>query len=332
MDVFCLITLFIVASIFIGGRYNGGADFIAYTKHYYHDNSEIMNFELGFEYLFYLIRDLGFSFNHASLIIFVVNIGFFVFAIKELKYKTLSLFIFILYFFIPLTAVIRQGLSIPFMALAIINVRNSHKYFFYTIVAAFFHISSLIMIPLFFVRRIKLSRAMFAISISVCFVIGYTNPIEIIISSLSGLNSHYVTRIMIYSTDYTDPMSLTAQLYRLAALGVLFFIWNEIQEDDELHFSGNIYLCVFLLTLLFKDNGVLINRISFSTNISFLYIMLNYWVVVKCESKKIILFLFILMYFPVNYFKFVSTETRFTDKAYLPYQNFIFNDANKYEY
>lgn len=327
LDNICYVLILFFSILFIGGRYHVGADFIEYENIFKYSND--IRFDSGFLFLFKFFKSLGLSYAYASLLFYISTITLFSLAIKGFKYKTISVLFFILFLFVPLTSTIRQGLSIPFFILAINNLLNAKKYIIYSLVGVTFHSSAFILIPLYLLRKVSLGRNSVITLIIVSFFIGYLNVINYFLMLLSYIpfTGASLTKVLTYSTRYTEPMSLIAQVYRLGAIFILFVFWNPISKDERLKFCKNVYIFVFALSLIFKDNGVLINRISFSTNIVLVYIASHYYMLTGSAVKKYLLLMFFCMYFTINYFKFISTDLRHGyQKAYLPYENFILSD------
>ncbi|WP_432766813.1 EpsG family protein [Providencia alcalifaciens] len=327
-DYTCYIVSTFIAIFFIGGRLNVGADFIEYQHIYNYE--EKINFDFLFEFFFKLFRWLGLSYPEASLSFFMLTLLFFHLAIKDNSCKTLSLFFFILYSIVSLTSTIRQGLSLPFYLLAFNYILNLRKYYFYSFIGTLFHVSSFIMLLIYPLKKIKISRPNFLFVILFSFLVGYFDLINVLIWFIDNtitFNNYHANKILTYSTRYNEPMSLISQLYRLGGVLFLFIFNNSLCKREDLNFCKNIYLMTFLFTLIFKDNGVLINRLSFSTNVSLLYIAFNYDYISKKKITKEIILLFFITYFSVNYFKFILTDLRYgIESAYLPYRNFIFDN------
>ncbi|HIF9371758.1 TPA: EpsG family protein [Photobacterium damselae] len=331
VDLILCFLLSVLSIIFIGGRYNVGADFPEYQNIFYYVND--LRFEWGFSFLFSIFRDVGLSYSEASLGFYFFTLSIYLIAIRNMDNKTLLVSYFILFCFIPLTATIRQGMSLPFIVLAVINIENRNRYFLYTSIGVLFHASCGIMFILYFLKNINISRTKAVIIIIIAFAIGYLSLINYIITLINLLpfSNSTLTKILTYSTRYNDPMSISSQAYRVGALLLLFAVWNDTRNYKDINFCKNIYLFVFLLSLIFKDNGVLINRISFSTNVVLIYLVVKIYSINELKVNKLAFILLCSIYFSINYFKFTYLDLRYGyEKAYLPYQNFILNDAYEY--
>ncbi|MGB5116735.1 MAG: EpsG family protein [Providencia rettgeri] len=326
LDNTCYIISSFVAMIFIGGRFNVGADFTEYD--YIYNNVEKINFDFAFEFFFQLFRGIGFSYGLASFSFFLITLILLSISINSYKYKTITLFFFILYFIIPITSTIRQGLSLPFYLLAINHLFSFKKYMFFSITGALFHISNLIMVPFYFLKNLKLNKKKIISLLLFSFLLGQYEIINLVISTFEyflSFGSSSANKILTYSTRYNEPMSYISQLYRTGGILFIFIFCLDLNKNEKLNFCQNIYFITFCLTLVFKDNGVLINRLSFSTNISLLYIAANFNIINKNKMVKNLILAFFLSYFSVNYFKFISTDLRYNvESAYLPYRNFFF--------
>ncbi|KGR34550.1 hypothetical protein OA39_02920 [Vibrio campbellii] len=331
LDLYFYFFVSCVSVFFIGARFEVGADYTEYSSLFY--SSATTRFEPFFNVTFELFRELGFTYNSLSLCYFLITILLLTYAIKDFEYKTLFLVSFILFLFVPITSTIRQGLSLPFYILAIVNYNSFKKYSIFTILGAFFHASTLVLIPLYLLSKFKISKFNFILLVFISIFIGFLNPINILISLMQMISSDFLiaNKLLTYSTRYSDPMSLSAQLYRVGFVVVLLYIWNVIENDRVATFSKNIYIFIFLLTFVFKDNGVLVNRLAFSTNITILCILSRYLILENISLKKTFVSLFLIVYFSVNYYKFIYTDMRHSvEKAYLPYKNgLIINEFKK---
>lgn len=199
---------------------------------------------------------------------------------------------------------------------------------FFSVTGSLFHISNLIMAPFYFLKNLKLNKTKITILLIISFLLGQYEIINLVISMseyLLSFGSSSANKILTYSTRYSDPMSYISQLYRIGGILFILIFCLELNKNEKLNLCQNIYLITFCLTLIFKDNGILINRLSFSTNISLLYIASNFNIISKNNIIKNLIFIFFLSYFSVNYFKFIATVLRYNiESAYLPYRNFFF--------
>ncbi|WP_341659289.1 EpsG family protein [Vibrio sp.] len=330
IDYYLYFFVLCISVLFIGLRYEVGADYTEYSSLFY--SADSTRFEPLSNIIFELFRYFGFTYNSLSLFLFVITVFLFTLSIKGLQYKTLLLVSFIFFLFVPLTSTIRQGLSLPFFILAIINHDSIKKYILFSLLGSLFHASALILLPLYFVKKIRMTKALFLILLCFSLILGYLNPIGIIIDLAKSLASDflYFNKLLTYSTKYDEPMSISAQVYRLGFIVILLIIWDELDSSVSACFAKNIYLVMFMLTLIFKDNGVLINRLTFSTNITVIYILSCYLTIEASIKKKALIATSLVLYFSFNYYKFVYTDLRHSvEKAYIPYKNGLFLDENK---
>ena len=329
LDEYFSFVLIIISCLFIGGRLEVGADYTEYRDVFYSYSDT--RFEPLFNMIFNLARGSILSYNTFSFFLYFLSISIFYIAIKNEKGKVLLLSGFILFMFVPLTSTIRQGLSLPFLALAIYNNQSPKRYFIYCLLGSFFHASALILLPLYVICGKYISIYRMAIFILISLIIGYLQPITIVIKFLETFSivSGVGNKILTYSTRYNEPMSMIAQLYRVGFILLLLPIWNVISQDRISNFSKNIYIYMFLLTLIFKDNGVLVNRLTFSTNISCVLILGRLLYLNFSETKKYFIFVILFLYFSFSYYKFIYTDLRHSvEKAYLPYENGLFIDVS----
>lgn len=319
-----LLFSFFISILFIGLRVNVGADFTEYTRIY--AQSGVTNFELGFDLIFNFFKELDFEYTSVSLVIFIITAIFFIFAIKKQKYKTLIYFCFLLFMFVPITSTIRQGLVIPFFTICLLNTERAKVYFLSVLAGCFFHYSILFMLFFFFIRHVKQSYQRTFLVLLIFAVLSAFNVVNYMILLLQYIPNlgTISSKILMYTQRYKVEFSLTSFSFKLAGLLFLSLFMNYIKDDKKLLCCYNLYFITLCLFILFKDNSVLTNRLTYATNISlvvFFSVLLPY---IKNFHQKAIITTLFVMYFTFSYFKFVATDLRHSvEPAYLPYQTLL---------
>ncbi|MEI6139016.1 MAG: EpsG family protein [Mariniphaga sp.] len=157
--------------IFLALRYNFGNDYNAYldgfveiTKYDTFSFDEIYgNFELGWIILCKLFRPLGFFAFVATLALFNCIVYYKLiekFVPQEYYWLAVFLYIFSPDFMLIHSSAMRQSFTIALFIVALNYLNGLHvhafRYFVIVIFASFFHTSSLILIPVYFINKVDL--------------------------------------------------------------------------------------------------------------------------------------------------------------------------------
>lgn len=241
--------LFLLVTFFSIRDYSVGTDTIVYTdkfrnslsSHYYEFDPEI---ELGYQFLEYILLNVTDNYFWLFFISSLFVISIYLFIIKRFSNNyILSVFIYItLGSYTFLFNGLRQGLAIAvcFLALPYLINGNKLKYFFLIIFASLFHISALIMLPIYFLvhMRFKLEYKMLVTFLSSFLISG------ILISYLAEQNPRYegYAQVSESSGGY-----IILSFYTV--LGILLY-WLGRKERFLSH-NYKIFEQVYLLGLLF---------------------------------------------------------------------------------
>lgn len=240
-------------------NYTVGTDSITYTEayrleynpYYYGFNP---NIEYGYQFIDYLI--LNFFSNYFWLFLFfsIAIVCLYMVTIKKIsKYYLTSVFIFITFgFYTFFFNGLRQGvaMAIFFFGLPYLIEKRIISYFLVVFIASMFHVSALVMLPVYFLVNTK-----FRIEYKVlaCFIVSILAS-QILISYLAQGNIRY--------EHYTQEAEkaggyITLLFYSLIGL-LIYFSGRKIRHED-IRFSKfeQIFLCglalVFPISLLGTD-------------------------------------------------------------------------------
>lgn len=196
--------------IVAGLRYNTGRDYLNYYQIYDWIKDGGERFEIGFYYLFKILGDFGFSYQFTLFLIstFVILVIYFsIIRPIPLRYRYVSLFFFLIiyenYFNIAANSLLRQSLAIVFFLVSIRYIvhKNFIKYLLVIIIGSLFHLSILLLIPFYFIKKINIKMMYFIVFLIPFF---YTFPsllsemlryslVNIGLSDFANLN--YITMI-----------------------------------------------------------------------------------------------------------------------------------------
>lgn len=268
---FCII-IFVQLTIISGFRESIGFDYNSYRYHFYEISKLSFfdtlkyNFEPGFSFLNKVI--LYFTDNYKILIFICsfITTGFVSYSIyKNSKYPFYSFFLYItLAFYYASFNLIRQGLaiSISILGLKYLKERKFLKYLLIILIAASFHYSALVMIPVYFFVNINLTyKKIIIFFLITSFGYIFFDKILAIALKIFPMYSEYL-----YS-DFLKPLSVKSILIFLFIFIILLFFKKYIIDQDKKNsmYINIAFLC-FLISIFQTKIGVL-DRIPYYLNI-----------------------------------------------------------------
>lgn len=294
---------------------------IGYDYHTYYSLVEDKNMEL-IEFLFspfsaYLAY-IAVYFDSPHLIFILFGIPTFVLILcgisKNSKNYSLSVFIFICLFLINFLSVIRQALAVAlcFYAYRYIVERKLFKYVCFVVIAALFHSSALIVLPFFWLDKIKF-RALFVLSI---LFFGLKSILFNLFLELDLYTSYL-------SEDGVIPQGGSFILYFYILLFVFcILICSRNKPDNVTYFLKIIFLGITFALMFGPHLG---ERISLYF---YIYYVLLIPSILNSEKyayrkyfTKLFYFLFISYFFLLLSFPFIKG----THSFYVPYKTIFWN-------
>lgn len=305
-DFIVLLLLILVAGL----RYNTGTDYAMYNVMYFNpDAQNAEKVEFGYKLLmqgaYNIFQENSYLFFLLCSAITIILI--YIIIKKYSKKPGESLFYFVTLGFYTLSFnMVRQSLAmaITFFALKYLFNRNCIKYILTVLIASCFHMTALIMIPLYWLSNIEIkTKKLFIIMIILCFSGVLFNPIF-----------NYITS--------TIPQYSMYASYEEAEVGIGTYIVNII------------YILLIVITIMFrkklisndKNYKFIINTVTFSTFFIILSLqntlfarMIYYWFMpivlilpeyvrfFKEENRNIIQFVIIacfILFYVLNIYSF----------------------------
>lgn len=314
----------LLATIFCGGLMTGN-DWPTYEYNYDHDVSERM--EIGYYYYAKLWQQLGIPFVFFrfinKVIVFYIYWRFIDF-LRVPFYFTLMIFCgtFALYCFI--NDPFRSLFSFGFFLLAVMAMlkKNNMISFFLLFIASLFHISTLLILPCFFIKRIQW-KSIYIIAFYIIFNISFSsNTLILEVMKLFSWLPFVGDKIVIYLgmvEQNPNLVDVNGEVFTLGAMirhvcFILMIIYRkkilEHQYGEILFLYAFIYLLLFRIGLSFNVLG----RISYFYFIFYISIfsiikenLSNYR---KSYSFSCFILFLLFMY-----------NTLTTSYTYLPYTN-----------
>ncbi|NIE70573.1 EpsG family protein [Pantoea sp. Acro-807] len=157
LSFFFLILTFLCLWIPAAIRFGVGTDYFRYL-------GMVQSVRLGYiatEYGYYIINYIVMYLNISPQWVMAITsflIVFFVFLAIKKEHFFIAIFIFVCLFYLPSMSLIRQAIGVSIIAWGVSEYLKSKKNtcFFAIIIASFFHISMLILLPVYFVSRLGL--------------------------------------------------------------------------------------------------------------------------------------------------------------------------------
>lgn len=343
INIIVLVVLVLVS----GTRLVGGTDFYWYENAYkaiptvgdvIHNTSAITgNFwisgmDIGYLFITAVIKSFGINFHGYCLI----QSAFFCFAM----YKGLSrycnnfsivLLVFLAKIFFYDTFIsMRQSITIAifFLALPLIEQRKLVKYMIISILCITIHGGALIMIPVYFITYIPMTRKIFEIIIAIFAPFAVLNILNVnylgilapLISRVFGLiSSSWSTKVTNYFATEEPGMSL---FYVLEFLLLAFLVYENSEllfKDSKCTFVIRLFLITWMLLTLFGGISVITREKD--------YFILSYGLILcyslRLNTKKyrqIIIFGTIA----ICLFEYLRYLTLFDNGSLLEYSSWLF--------
>jgi len=329
---------FSIIFIFLGLRYNFGNDYQAYLNSFIGINSynridffdETVRLEPGWVFLCRLFKPLGFFiFVIALALINCIIYYHFIKKYVPVKYYWLAVFLYIFNpeFMLVHTSAMRQSVSIGLFIFSLdyLFKKDAIRYFLCVGIAWLFHSSSLILIPVFFLRLLKwkINKAYIPIYISILILLFiFGNFFQLY---LNQFVNNYFLQYEIYHDIGGSGIGTGLGLLYLSIPFTLLLYYESFQKKEiSLLFKISIFSFVFVpLSLML----LIITRIGMfflpSTIIAYPIIQSS----LKKPNSKTIFFVSLIFMTLYNYFQFFQSATYKTHFA--TYQT-VFSAPNWY--
>lgn len=284
-----------------------GIDSLSYLEHLYEstfdsvknyaDVFDIQHTEIGFSFITFVINSLGFKQGLFIFEAFSIIIPLFLFIKRNSAnpYFSLLLFICLDYFGFALTG-LRQTIAIGaiLMALNSLNCDNYKKAIVFVLLAISIHTSSLIAIPLLFIKRIPLNKTMFVIAIILAAIV---NSLKVLLMSfMQEFNLH---------EGSVGNVETGGSSYYYFLLTIVFLIFLQ-KWKDNFKDSGQDYLYWMMLASVIMYPALQFNptmfRLHYYYSISIIVVLPYLFLKMGNFGKVLSLaYLSIAIYYFLNY-------------------------------
>lgn len=267
-NILCVLAI-LIATLVAGLRYGVGTDFFNYQDRFNHyieyPNINIKRSNVGFGILIKAI--LLVTQNSQVLFIvtaFIINTLIILFIRKNTKLYDVGFYLFIcLYFYCSSLNIMRQWISIAIFLYALKYAYDNKfiKYIIATLIATSFHITSLIMIPLYFLFRIKLNKKNMIILLSVIallLILFYTVGVQI--AEAFNMPEKYLKYMKFDST--LDGGGVAYVVFIIITLTIIGRNFNTYIKQNE-YGEQQIKLLIIALTVsVLSTNSMIFNRMQ----------------------------------------------------------------------
>ena len=299
-----LFILLVYWTLLIGLQYETGTDYNSYKRIFLGDNQTYLR---KGEYLFYYISLFIYNNNiHYQFgFIFIAFIQFFclIIFINKIKLDKYHIFIFLYFFvctsFYNQTNVIRQYVAIYLFLLAswYMYKKNIFFYLILVIIASLFHISALMLLPFYFIFKIKFSKIMLLLILLISIIISFMN-----INKFLSLFLQYIPSFKQYA-EYEYAFKNISLLNKLTKyIFIPFYIlslstYEKLNKKDKYFFKiGFISYSIKIFCLI----SPIFNRFGQFFEILAIFPLYYYFKNINrykklIEQSKIIIFIFILI-------------------------------------
>lgn len=334
INLLYFVILFIL--VLIGGfRYDVGFDFESYkdifdampnflSSNYLNEVNKIHG-EIGFKILISILKSLGlnvyvFLFVSVIIICLVLNKNSIE---KYTDHFFIAFYLYIcLYFFGREMGQIRQAIAtaISFYSIRFIRDRKFIKFVITVTIASLFHVSSIIILPFYFISYKKYNKSFYIIILLLSILFAFIDWIYIIIPVLADLSPRafaYISSVYAYKASLFSFQSLRRILPSILAIWGL----NELNKDNEYYIiSLNLSIFGTFLCLSFHEVGIFVERLFVS--LTFVEILI-YSYFVDFFKRKIHRFLYIILIIMFGFVYVVNLLKNNID-VFFPYKNYLF--------
>lgn len=325
----CLTLCCLTLIIFQGFQYNIGVDYLNYRAIF---RKVVLNIkmdkvlEFGFYHLIKIIHFLKLGPQMMFLVMSIITNYLLILSFNKYSLKYKIKFYDNIYFFITtglyLSAFngIRQwfAIAIFFLAIEDIVLKKTKTYIIKILIGSLFHKSAIFLLPLYFIKNIKLKRYHFFIFYLLSFLIFKFGLFQIFIFKFTNLMPGYYRGYLnsVFAQEVELGSGLTFMVKQLLGLCIIYF------SDKILKFNKNldVYIKIYLL-------GICLNFIFFSVNIfmrigMYFYILmpLLYSILIehfnhkrnKVIARVVLYAIFISVYMKICYFSGIEYKFNFT--------------------
>ncbi len=333
-----ILSLFVILLlvIFTGTRTETGNDWGNYLYFFEHldigENfyslSLISKFEPGYTFLNLVVKYIGGSLNEVFLFASFITIGIISISIRKYtQFWFIPILLYLRYSYLQTNMMfVRQGIAVAIFvyALQFIQKREKWKYFSLILIASLFHISALMLLPLYYLYGFKFNTRKYIILLIVSIISVQLNLINLIVHLIPFEFIKGPVLGYLQSEVWNRPSAVsfsTIERLFIVILGLIYFNkLNAIHKYFALFY--NVYFLGVLLYFVFFNSYVFAERFSIYFNVLAMFLLVYYFELFKDKKQKIIYHMLLISF--VSFFFLKTIYSNEQGNVYLPYNSYLY--------
>ncbi len=316
--------------LFVGTRLEIGNDWENYTRYFYLINSEVLSkkFELGYTYLNLFVKRMGGGINEVFLLSSVIII---LLTARSINFYTnlwfIPMLLYLRFSYLQTNMMfVRQGIALAIFLFSVryIYGKNMYKYMMLISLAMLFHLSAIILVPLYFILNKRLSTRWYFIILLSSFCILPFNLIEMVanyipIEFVRDKVTSYLTSD-IWNKSNNISFSTFERLF-IVCTSLIFY--RKIDNSNAyFRIFFNLYFLGVVAYFITFNSYVFSERISIYCNVAAIFLLSYYFCLFKDVGSKIIYHIFLILLVCVFFLK-----TIIGNDVYTPYNSWLLATA-----
>ncbi len=323
--------LFLVLWLFVGTRFETGNDWMEYKLRFsqvpllFEGSYEGLRMEYGYLFVNSLVK----TFGGTVWDVFLLMAGLTLFILfRSVRLYTpwvfLAIFIYFRYGYLQCNMMfVRQGLviSIFLYALQFIEQRRWWRYCFLIVLSSFFHLSAVLLLPLYFFLNKEYSTKSVIIWVICAFVISQVRWLDLFVAYMPPSSIKLVLNSYLSSERWASPKAISFSFIERLVFFILISLKRDLLTEKYKYFNVfyNLFVLSFIVSLVFHQYVVFTDRIGILFNIGNV-VLLTYLLGVFHDNSKVIYKTVLILFIVFWYLRYV-----FTSDVYLPYQSTLFH-------
>lgn len=325
--------LFLVLLLLAGTRFEIGNDWGEYT--YVMNNipsffsqANLDGFRMEFGYLF-LNRSLKTLGGNVNTLFFVTTffslLVMFSYIFKYSPLPFFSLMIYMRYLYLQSNMMfLRQSIVIGIFLLSInlILERKLLAYIAAVVVAMLFHLSAIILFPIYFLYHVRPSRGAILAATVIALVFTQIRWLEQVASFIPIPQIKLIVLSYLSNDRWSVPVGLSfSVIERFVVFGVLLYYRERLNElfPKKFNLFYNMFLVGFFISLIFYQYNVFLERFILYFNTANV-ILLAYCAYVFKKSSRVFFILGIALFCTFWFVRYINSP----NSVYIPYNSFLY--------
>jgi len=269
-DVLYILLLVILVG-FVGLRDEVGSDWPTYVEIFNFENSNEPSphhVEYGFILLVRAIRQMGLSFSSLVLVTAVISLSIKFVAIKKISPLCfIPVLYYVSYYLVEYEmSGIRQAVAMGFAMLSLVYVQKRRllPFLLCIFLGAFFHVSILIFLPIYFFDKIVFSNNAYLVITMLSLLFVFTNASDVLLNLISviPLGAFVVSKITSYSQSNVI-VGLTLGHVPYILFATIFIYYRRIVNDRFYDTILNGFIIGLFLSFVFSGSLSVLNRLTY---------------------------------------------------------------------